>query len=144
MYSLSINCIYSWHQLSSQTQYPMTTCDWILLPRQNTICYTDSFQVINPTPSLLSEKDPAYYSVSVLNMTVIILFLHQWTACNQQKKLIHFQLDSSVLTHRGDEHFWAHPCVLWLISFSLMHLHQYISSHMSARALRKHFFASRS
>lgn len=67
MYSLSINCIYSWHQLSPQTQYPMTTCDWILLPRQNTICYTDSFQVINPTPSLLSEKDPAYYSVSYEN-----------------------------------------------------------------------------
>lgn len=49
-------------ELFSQTQYPMTTCDWILLPHQSsntTEHYTDSFHIIRKTPSPVPENDLA-------------------------------------------------------------------------------------
>lgn len=148
MYSLSINCIYS-YLLKLNIPWPLVI--GFCCPVKTQYVIRTRFKSLIRL-HLCSQRRILHIIAwamkmkffSVLNMTVIILLLHQWTACNQQKKLILFQLDSSVLTPRGDEHFWAHPCVLWLISFSLMHVHLYIFSHMSARALRKHFFASRS
>lgn len=136
MYSLRINCIYSWHQLSSQTQYPMTTCDWILLPRQNTICYTDLFQMISLTPSLLSEKDSAYYSVSFEN-EVFFSIKQDWN------HLIFTTVDSLQSLSAGliSAFLSSSMCAVadQFLGASLMHLHLHIFSHLAARALRIHF-----